>query len=171
MLPSKHPLCTETFQTPHGRIKVHLQPPLLLLAPLAPARLPLAPTLPLSFPAKFLVECDAHGNPCSIVIEGESRLVLCHSNPTVLQQWADLLQNHIHRTHFHDEFAATSKLGCGSSATVYSAVRKTDGVEFAVKVFPKDALGPTEVAALANEIGVMRRLPAGWFPKLEATYD
>jgi hypothetical protein len=72
-----------------------------------------------------------------ISIFGDRVVHLGHSNPTVLEQWASLLHQNIHKAGFHNDYALLEKIGVGVSATTYLGKSEKSGHKVAIKAFCK----------------------------------
>jgi serine/threonine protein kinase len=73
---------------------------------------------------------------------------LAHNNPTVLEQWASLLHNCIHKVGFHKDYALLETVGEGGSAKVFLARAESDGRKVVAKSFCKKKLEKKELLAL-----------------------
>ena len=62
---------------------------------------------------------------------------MAHNNPTVLEQWAELLHKTIHKIGFYKDYGALEAIGAGMSAKVYTAVSARDGHKVVAKGFSK----------------------------------
>jgi serine/threonine protein kinase len=94
----------------------------------------------LDFETYFSTESDSYGNITSISVFGDRVVHLAHPNPTVLEQWASLLHQNIHKTGFHKDYALLNKIGEGVSAKVYIAKAERGGFNVAVKAFSKKTM-------------------------------
>lgn len=72
---------------------------------------------------------------------------------------------------FHDTFELGRPLGSGHFATVYIAVEKTTGIQFAVKVFKKRRSQPSDSQGLKQEIAMLMTLSHPNVLGLKGTYD
>lgn len=65
----------------------------------------------LNFGTYFHTEADAYGNITSISVFGDRVVHLAHLNPTILEQWASILHQNIHKVGFHKDYALQEKIG------------------------------------------------------------
>lgn len=91
----------------------------------------------LDFGTYFSTEEDNYGNLMNISIFGSKAAHLGHSNPTVLEQWASLLHQYIHKVGFHKDYKLIEKIGEGVSGHVYLGKEEKTGNKVAIKAFSK----------------------------------
>lgn len=75
---------------------------------------------------------------------------MAHNNPTVLEQWSELLHRSIHKIGFYKDYGALEAIGEGMSAKVYTAISARDGRRVVAKGFSKKKMQKKEFLALEN---------------------
>lgn len=75
---------------------------------------------------------------------------MAHNNPTVLEQWSELLYRTIHKIGFYKDYGGLEAIGEGMSAKVYTAVSARDGRKVVAKGFSKKKMQMKELLALEN---------------------
>lgn len=102
----------------------------------------------LNFGTYFSTEEDDYGNLTNISIFGSRVAHLGHSNPTVLEQWATLLHQYIHKVGFHKDYKLLEKIGEGISGCVYLGKEEKTGNKVAIKAFCKRKMQAKDWTAL-----------------------
>ncbi|KRX05936.1 Protein kinase-like domain [Pseudocohnilembus persalinus] len=74
-------------------------------------------------------------------------------------------------TNIHDDYQIKQELGEGSFAKVYQGVRKSDGLEVAIKIFDKKTLEYDDQMALETEVEIMSAVDHPNIVKLFQVYD
>lgn len=75
---------------------------------------------------------------------------MAHNNPTVLEQWSELLHRSIHKIGFYKDYGTLEAIGEGMSSKVYTAISTKNGRKAVAKGFSKKKMQKKELLALEN---------------------